>query len=75
MLRRGSPYERILITKAAWAKLIAEIQKLKKKKKKKNTFKPIGNREYSEILEKEINCAKNPQKKGLTILKRLLQKS
>ena len=50
-----------------------EIQK--KVEKKKNTFKPIGNQEYSEILEKEINCAKNPRKKGLTILKRLLQKS
>ena len=50
-----------------------EIQK--KVEKKKNTFKPIGNQEYSEILEKETNCAKNPRKKGLTILKRLLQKS
>ena len=48
-----------------------EIQK----KVEKNTFKPIGNQEYSEILEKETNCAKNPRKKGLTILKRLLQKS
>ena len=35
-------------------------------------FQPIGNQEYSEILEKETNCAKNPRKKGLTILKRLL---
>ena len=50
-----------------------EIQK--KVEKKQNTFKPIGNQEYSEILKKEINCAKNPRKKGLTILKRLLQKS
>ena len=44
----------------------------KKVGKKINAFKPIGNQGYSEILEKETNCAKNPQKKGLTILKRLL---
>ena len=50
-----------------------EIQK--KSQKKINAFKPIGSQGYSEILEKETNCAKNPQKKGLTILKRLLQKS
>ena len=47
-----------------------EIQK--KVGKKINAFKPIGNQGYSEILEKETNCAKNPPKKGLTILKRLL---
>ena len=47
-----------------------EIQK--KVGKKINAFKPIVNQGYSEILEKETNCAKNPQKKGLTILKRLL---
>ena len=35
------------------------------KKKKINTFKPIGNQEYSEVLEKEANCEKNPRKKGL----------
>ena len=36
-----------------------------KKVEKKNTFKPIGNQEYSEVLEKEANCEKNPRKKGL----------
>ena len=40
-----------------------EIQK--KVKKKKDTFKPIGNQEYSEVLEKETICEKNPGKKGL----------
>ena len=45
-------------------------------KKKKKTFKPIGNQEYSEVLEKETNCEKNPRKKGLndsekTFLKKL----
>ena len=44
----------------------------KKVEKKKKTFKPIGNQDYWEILDKETNCAKNPRKKGLTILKRLL---
>ena len=48
-----------------------EIQK--KVGKKINAFKPIGSQGYSEILEKETNCAKNRRKKGLTILKRLLQ--
>ena len=54
-----------------------EIQKKvgkKNKKKQTNTFKPIGNQEYLEILEKETNCAKNPRKKGLTILKTSLKK-
>ena len=46
------------------------------KKKKKKNFKPIGNQEYSEVLEKETNCEKNPRKKGLndsekTFLKKL----
>ena len=40
-----------------------EIQK--KVEKKKKTFKPIGNQEYSEVLEKETICEKNPGKKGL----------
>ena len=51
-----------------------EIQK--KVEKKKKTFKPIDNQEYSEVLEKETNCEKNPRKKGLndsekTFLKKL----
>ena len=44
-----------------------EIQK--KVWKKINAFQPIGNQGYSEILEKETNCAKNPQKKGLKFWK------
>ena len=38
---------------------------IQKKVGKKNTFKPIGNQEYSEVLEKETICEKNPGKKGL----------
>ena len=44
--------------------------------KKPKTFKPIGNRECSEVLEKETNSEENPRKKGLndsekTFLKKL----
>ena len=39
--------------------------KRKKWKKKIRAFKPIGNQEYSEVLEKETICEKNPGKKGL----------
>ena len=42
--------------------------------KKKNTFKPIGNQEYSDILEKETNCAKNSRKKGLRFWKDFFKK-
>ena len=49
---------------------------IQKKVEKKKTFKPIDNQEYSEVLEKETNCEKNPRKKGLnnsenTFLKKL----